>query len=86
MARILAERLVYGPGVEHYKYSGFISRYSPMKCIHRLGNRLSSSKILLLSILFSLKCEFSGDEVGSTWHWMTMPFEFGVWRNRDFKH
>jgi hypothetical protein len=42
--------------------------------------------MLLLSILFSLKPEFSGDEVGSTWHRMTMPFELGVWRNSDLQY
>ena len=86
MGRILGERLVYGSGVEHNKYNGFISCYSPMKCVHRLENRVSSSKMLFLSILFSLKREFSRDEVGSTWHRMAMPFELGVWRNSDLQY
>jgi len=80
LARILDERLVCASGAEHNKYNGFISCYSPMKCVDRLRNRLSSSKMLLLSILFSLKREFSGDEVGSTWHRMTMPFELATIR------
>jgi hypothetical protein len=40
--------------------------------------------MLLLSIFFSLKREFSGDDVGSTWHRMTVPFQLSVLREGDF--
>jgi hypothetical protein len=57
-----------------------------MVCIDCLGNRLAGGKALPLAISLSLKSQFSGDNVGGTWHRMTMPFQLSVWRESDFQY
>lgn len=77
-AWMLGDRHVWASGVEHDEYNWFVSCYSPVECFNRLRNRLSSAEMLLSSIFCSLQREFSGGDVGGTWHRVTAPFEFGV--------
>lgn len=79
------ERHALSSGVEDDKNNGFVTGDSPVECVNCFRNRLSRRKALLLSISFSLKGQFSGDDVGSAWHRMTVPFKFGVRRESDFQ-
>ena len=55
-------------------------------CVDGFGNNLSGSKMLLFAISFSLKGQFYGDDIGCTWHRMTMPFQLSVWCENDLQH
>jgi hypothetical protein len=57
-----------------------------MEDVDCLGERLSGRKALLLSIFFSLKRQFSSDDVGSAWHRVTVPFQLSVRRETDFQY
>jgi hypothetical protein len=81
---MLSEAHGWASGVKDDQYNSLTSNHSPMECVDGLGNCLSGGKTLLLAIFPSLKSEFSGDDIGSTWHWMTMPFQLSVWRESDF--
>ena len=73
-------------GVEDDQYKRFAACHFPMECGDCLGNRLSRGEALPLAIFLSLKGQFSGDDVRSTWHRMTMPFQLSVWRENDFQY
>ena len=82
----MSERHPCTPGVEEDQYKRLTARHSPMECVDCLGNRLSRGKALALAIFLSLEGQFSGDDVGSTWRGMTMPFQLSVWRESDFQY
>lgn len=56
----------------------------PMGCVDGLGD--SRVKPLLLGAFLLSDGKFSGDDVGGTWHRVTMPFEFAVRRESDFQY
>jgi len=72
------ERDAWAPGVKGDQYNWLTSRHSPMERVDCLRDRLPGRKTLLLAIFLSLKRQFSGDDVGSAWHRMTVPFELSV--------
>ena len=86
MTRTLSERHPCTSSVENDQYNRFTSCVSRMECIDCLGNRLSGGKALLLALSRSLKVQFSGDDVGSAWHRMTVPFQLSLWRDGDFHY
>ena len=81
--RMLSERHPCTPSVEDDQYNRFPSGDSPVECIDCLGNGLSGGKALRLTISPSLKGQFSGDNIRSAGHRMTMPFQLSVWRESD---
>ena len=84
MMGMLSERHPCTSSVENDQYERFTSGHSPIECIDCLGDRLSSGKSLLLAISPSLNGQFSGDNVGSAWHRMTMPLQLSLGREDDF--